>query len=244
MRIKWILRGGIILEREDYEVLTIKYKEMRDRFIKVKKIGWAMLLILLVLAGGCASFMSSQLPYEPWVVLCRLYGIITAIMALITNMKLILSERVQFTAVDVAIYSITNIGALMLGVEIICIGIIADQAVIPALIYGMISVILCTGFWITMRRQNYKKLREGAFRGKTYIMNFPRKIWIWYLTAVPIIPFLYLGGKRRRCFESLPDLIRILFLMYAILWFWMILIYALFAQAGMFIELEFKMRKK
>lgn len=230
------------MKREDYQVLTIKYSEMRERFIKGRKLGWFMLLILLVFAWGCASLMASQISYEPWKLFCRLYGIITAIIAVVTNFKLILSKKIRFTELDMAFYCVADIGAVMLGLEIMCIGITAETAVIPALIFGGISVILCIGFWITVRHQNYKKLKEGAFRGKSYIMKLSQNVWIWYFTALPIIPLLSLVG-RKRWFVSLQESLRILLLMYAILWFWMVLIYSLFAQAGMYIELEIKMRK-
>lgn len=231
------------MEREDYQVLTIKYSEMRERFVKQKKIGWAMLLILLILAWGCASLMADQIAYAPWKLFCRLYGIITMIIAVFTNLKLILSGKLRYTESDMAFYCITDIGAVMLALEIMCIGITADTAVIPALLFGGISVVLCTGFWITVRKQNLKKLSEGAFRGKSYFVTYPKNIWIWYITAIPIIPLLSLAG-RKFWFTSLSETLRILLFMYAILWFWMVLIYSLFAQAGMFLELEFKMRRK
>lgn len=230
------------MEQEDYQVLTIKYGEMRDRFVKVKHLGWFMLLFLFVFAWGGASLMAEQIPYEPWKIFCRVYGIVTTVAVVITNFKLIFSGKFHFTEMDMAVYCIANIGLLMLGLEIIWIGITADTAMIPALIFGGISAILCTGFWISVRKQNYIKLKEGAFRGKSYNMKLPKNVWIWYFTALPIMPLISLAG-RKIWFVSLRESIQILLLRYAILWFWMVLIYGLFAQAGMFIELERKRKK-
>ncbi|WP_075721935.1 hypothetical protein [Roseburia sp. 499] len=231
------------MEREDYQVLTIKYSEMRDRFVKGRKMGWAMLLILLFIGIPCGTLMGPQIDSEVWEVFCKTYSIVTVIVAVITNLKLILSKKLKYTEVDVAFYVVTNVGLVMLGTEIICIGIAADTAAIPALIFGGISVSLCVGFWITVRMQNYKQLREGAFRGKKYNVKLPKSAWIWFLTAIPIIPLLSLH-VRKVWFVSLNESLRVLILMYAILWFWMVLIYSLFVQAVMFIKLEYKMRRK
>lgn len=231
------------MEREDYQVLTIKYSEMRERFVKGRKLGWFMLFVLLILAWGCAFQMAELIDVEPWNVFCKIYGIITVIIAFFTNFKLISSGNRPYTEVDMAIYCVTNIGLIMMGMEIFCVGLVADQAVKPAFIFLIVSIILSVGFWITIQRQNYKRLQEGEFRGKSYIMKLPKNVWIWYVTALPIIPLLSLVG-RKIWFVSLNESLRVLILMYAVLWFWMVLIYSLFVQAVMFIKLEYKMRRK
>lgn len=231
------------MERENYQVLTMKYSEMRERFVKGRKLGWFMLFVLIILAWGCAFQMAELIDVEPWNVFCKIYGIVTVIIAFFTNFKLILSRNHPYTEVDMAIYCVTNIELIMMGIEIFCVGLVADEAEKPALVFLVISIILGAGFWITMQRQNDKRLQEGAFRGKSYNMKLPKNVWIWYVTALPIIPLLSLVG-RKIWFVSLNESLRVLILMYAVLWFWMVLIYSLFVQAVMFIKLEYKMRRK
>lgn len=231
------------MEREDYQVLTIKYSGMRNRFVRGRKLGWVMLGLLLLLAWGCTFQMAELIVAESWKILCKGYGIVTVVIAAFTNVKLILSQKLHYTELDMAIYSVANIGLIMLGMEIFCVGLMADEAVKPAVLFLVVSVILCVGFWSAVQKQNYKKLQEGAFRGKSYIMKLPKNVWIWYVTALPIIPLLSLIG-RKIWFVSLNESLRVLILMYALLWLWMVLIYSLFVQAVMFIKLEYKMRRK
>lgn len=231
------------MEREDYQVLTIKYSQMRDRFVRGRKIGWVMLVILLFIGIPCGTLMGPQLDSELWNIFCKTYSVVTVIAATITNLKLILSGKLRYTEVDVAVYAVTNVGLVMLGLEIICIGIAAGTAVMPALVFLAISAILCIVFWVTVKKQNEKQLRKGAFRGKKYNAKLPKSVWIWFLTAIPIIPLLSLHG-RKVWFVSLDESLRILLFMYCILWLWMVLIYSLFVQAVMLIELEYKMRRK
>lgn len=226
------------MERENYNILTERYAGMQGRFVQGKGIVWLVLLVHAVLLFACID-LAEVSGKGTWIIWCRCYSIGALLIVIATNLKLLFYKRFGFTARDMAFYCLVNIGGFMLSLTFVFVGGVAYDSLEIALLALALNCIICAGFWIAVARYNNKKLQEGGFCWKTRKLEKTWKLWLWGVTAIPILPFLGVVG-RRIWFNTLGEITQTLLFMYALLWFWLVLIYTLFAPSALFMRLEEK----
>ena len=204
------------MEKRNYQALTLYFEEIRNRFVTNRSIAWIILMVDIFMVNF--TYVAAKQPRNiPWFVIALIYCILTIIISISANSKL-LSKNRTFTPKDMAVYTLCIILPVMIGLEII-------------------TILICLIFSICLWKRFLSQVDHGDYAGKLLKLKNPGILWIWGATALPIIPLLSLIG-RKIWFVSLNTTVRTLVIMYALLWFWMVLIYSILIKAIGLIYLE------
>lgn len=223
------------MEKRNYQALTLYFEEIRNRFVTNRSIAWIILMVDIFMVNF--TYVAAKQPRNiPWFVIAIIYCILTIIISISANSKL-LSKNRTFTPKDMAVYTLCIILPVMIGLEIIIISLIAINSLLPAILFLIITILICLIFSICLWKRFLSQVDHGDYAGKLLKLKNPGILWIWGATALPIIPLLSLIG-RKIWFVSLNTTVRTLVIMYALLWFWMVLIYSILIKAIGLIYLE------
>lgn len=231
------------MTREDYQILIERYstpiERVKEESIKLGMTGFALMAIFMLVNLGYSSTEGI------WHKVCIIYSIIQILLSTITSLRTILANKINYTAVDVALYlCVPAFGAIMMSGLIVFRSWLDESEEFAITLLG-ITLLVCAGFWITVAIFNRKKLQAGGFRKDSVTLLKPWKIWIWWVSAVPFIPMISLTG-RKFWYNALGniDLAQDFLGMYIMLWMCFLLIYTLFAPTALFIRLELKMKRE